>query len=242
MDYCVSPGGGTAGKMIEESKHARQEATSKISGKSPSTSSSGNKGKMPIRLKDATGHVFTAYLDPTDTDESAQSADTTPAFAGLASDNPQSLSSNPSDSVEYEGWLAEEEEPIMSVNWANNSNPIESVAFSSIAKTNTLPFLCDTGATVHISPKHTDFSNLRSISTKFIRGVGGSSIATIAIRDIKLNLTENDHIILKDVLFVPTSTVRLISVQTLTQDSGVIAHFNEDSCWLMSKTTGNIIA
>ena len=118
-----------AGKTIEESKCAQQEATSKISGKSPSTSSSGNKGKMPIRLKDATGRVFTAYLDPTDTDESAQSADTTPTFAGLASDNPQSLSSNPSDSIEYEGWLAEEEEPIMSVNWANNSNPIESVAF-----------------------------------------------------------------------------------------------------------------
>src|SRR6266550_8154627 len=46
-DYCISPGGGMAGKTIEESKRARKEAMSKTSGKNPSPSSSGNKGKIP---------------------------------------------------------------------------------------------------------------------------------------------------------------------------------------------------
>ncbi|KAF8331779.1 hypothetical protein F5887DRAFT_1175828 [Amanita rubescens] len=174
-------------------QRARRERTS---GKNPSTSSSSNKGKIPIHLKDATGRVFTAYLDSADTDSGA-SAEATPAFAGLASDDLQSIGPKSSDSIKYEGWLAEEE-PITSVNWATNSNPIDSVAFSSIIETKVLPFLCDTGATVHISPERADFSNLRSISTKFIKGVGGSSIAAIGMGDIKINLTENDHIMLKD--------------------------------------------
>src|SRR6266576_4687157 len=47
-DYCTSPGGGMAGKTIEKAKRARRDAASETSGRSPSTSSSGNKGKIPM--------------------------------------------------------------------------------------------------------------------------------------------------------------------------------------------------
>ncbi len=48
-----------AGKTIEESKRARKEATSKTSGKSPSPSSSGNKGKIPH-----TDHIYEHCSSP----------------------------------------------------------------------------------------------------------------------------------------------------------------------------------
>jgi hypothetical protein len=45
---------------------------------------------------------------------------------------------------------------------------------------------------------------------------------------------------LSDVLYIPTATVQLISVQCLAHDSKVTAHFNSSNCWL-TNASGAVI-
>ena len=120
------------------------------------------------------------------------------------------------NAVEYDGWLALEEEKV-SVNW-NDKSCIPNLAALYItpddyhsAKTLSLethPFYCDTSATVHISPEKNDFYNLHPVGTsRIVKGVGGSSISAIGIGDIKLRIAHGAHLTLKDVLYIPASTV-----------------------------------
>jgi len=106
----------------------------------------------------------------------------------------------------------------------------------------THPFYCDTGATVHISLDN-DFFNLRPVSSRIVKGVGGSSIRAIGIGDIKLPVPRV-HLLLKDDLCISVSTIRLISVSAITRDSKVRIAFgdDEDDCWITNTSTGALIA
>ena len=109
----------------------------------------------------------------------------------------------------------------------------------------THPFYCDTGTTVHISPDKSDFYSLRPLVTsRTVKGVGGSSISAIGIGNIKLRIAPGAHLTLKDVLYIPASTVCLMSISTLTRDSKVQFTFgdDEDGCWISNKSTGALIA
>ncbi|KAM6491094.1 hypothetical protein JOM56_013333 [Amanita muscaria] len=231
-DFCIAPGGGMAGKSLDDVRKARRQTGGKSSHDSRPSSFSGNKGKIPVRVKDADGRAFTVYLDSDD--QSANNSHN--AFAGLASDDPGSIPQN-GTSIEYEGFMAVAiEEERTSVDWSENSKPVDLAAISTTIDDNHqhstislehFPFYCDTGATTHISPEKSDFISLRSIPSRTIKGVGGSAIAGIAIGDIKLKVAAETCLTLKNVLFVPASTVRLISVQTLAKDSNAVAHFDE---------------
>ena len=43
-------------------------------------------------------------------------------------------------------------------------------------------------------------------------------------------------------LYIPDSTVRLISIRCLAQNSNIVTHFDQDSCWLTDKSENSVIA
>ena len=205
--------------------------------------------KMTMTSSDS--RTYTAYITEIN-DSSDVSEGTTTEFAGLASAD--GLTNPASDVIEYEGWLALEEEPKASVNW-NDKSCTPNIAVLSVLpgdhqsmrsfSLETHPFYCDTGATVHISPDKSNFYSLHSLVTcRTVKGVGGSSISAIGIGNIKLCIAPGAHLTLKDVLYILASTVRLMSISTLTHDSKVRFTFgdDEDGCWISNKSTGTLIA
>lgn len=240
--YCISEGGGMAGKTIEDSKQARKRdrEARKEKGKQTTNTTTSN-AKVSVTMKDANGRAFIMLVDPSNLSSPKQE------FAGLASDPTEAENT---ESVEYEGWLVIDDEPYANIDWGTNDQhpgedalAIETYPISnSCSDSHKQPFYLDTGATVHISPDRNDFITLRPIVSRSVRGVGGSSIFAVAIGDIKLNVTQGDPIILRNALYIPKATVRLISVIVLAQDSGVVAHFDDKSCWITNKVTKNIVA
>ena len=215
------PGGGMAGKTIAKSiaAHKKDRENKRGGGNNNSTTS----GKVSVTMKDSSGKAFVVYADPTDISMPMPSAE----FAGIASDTiPNDISLSASiKSVEYEGWLVFEEEPRATIDWNTHTKPSNIAAISEISpvqqknctpiSVDNLPFYVDTGTTVHISPEKSDFLTLRPTTAQFVKGVGGSSITTIGVGDIKLRVTRSTYIILKDTLYIPNATVCLISVSTL---------------------------
>jgi hypothetical protein len=69
------------------------------------------------------------------------------------------------------------------------------------------PFLLNSGTTTHISTKQADFLDLHPIAPRCIWGLGSSTVHAISIGQVKLSLGNKQHISLKDVLFVPNTSV-----------------------------------
>jgi GAG-pre-integrase domain len=57
-----------------------------------------------------------------------------------------------------------------------------------------------------------------------------------------LRIARGASIVLQNVLYIPQSAVRLISVGALADDSNVITHFDNLDCWITDKSTGALIA
>jgi hypothetical protein len=247
--YCISPGGGMAGKTIQESKDARYKDRENARTHN-TTKSNSNTRKIAVNVKDSTGKVFIIHVDPSDISTPSNNAKS--EFASLASDHPESILPDSLENIEWSGWLALEEELKTSLDWKKHTKPVDIAAISEISPLqqnkrtpltlDDLPFYVDTGATVHISPEQSDFLTLRPIAARSVKGVGGSSVTAIGLGDIKLRIARGAHIILKNVLFIPNAAVRLISVSTLARDSQAVAHFDETSCWITNKSTGAIVA
>ena len=106
--YCISPGGGMAGKTIQESKDACQKDCGN-SRSNTHTKPSNNIGKIAVNMKDSSGKAFIIHVDPSDIPSLA--SDNKPEFAGIASDPPESLLSNTTEDIEWYGWLAFKDEP-----------------------------------------------------------------------------------------------------------------------------------
>lgn len=134
------------------------------------------------------------------------------------------------------------------INWDYNSRTIDTAAISISSKDNDIhvsteisPFLVDSGASTSISPFKGDFTNIRSY-TRQVKGIGGSVIDAYGIGDIKIRITKDTTLLLKNSLYIPSATVRLVSVSSLTRDSRVQIHFDHESCWVTSKLSSDIIA
>lgn len=136
------------------------------------------------------------------------------------------------------------DDPEATVNWNIRRRDINIVAISEIAPStlliNASPFFLDTGATTHITPEHNDFAQFLMINPQPIKGIGGSVILAIGIGSIKLKIAKENHITFKNVLYVPTATIRLISIKSLCTTANFITHFNTNSCWL-TKSLGDRI-
>ena len=106
-----------------------------------------------------------------------------------------------------------------SVNW----NQIIASAVDS------LPYYFDSGATSHCSPNRDDFSDIRSIPPREIRGINGSSISAVAVGTIKLRCGKGRRLHLRDALYIPDAQLRLISIGKLG-DMGLLATFTAKKC------------
>ena len=93
------------------------------------------------------------------------------------------------------------------------SNPSSNTQLISLTEK---PFYMDSGATIHISPCASDFITLQLIPPQAVKGVGGSSIQAIGIGQIRLQVQNQTKIYLENTLYIPTSSVRLISISALT--------------------------
>jgi hypothetical protein len=144
------------------------------------------------------------------------------------------------ETEEYNGWIATEGEFITSINWKeqrtnetapmiNEITPLSQPSRTSLDVTKN-PFWIDTGASVHISTNKEDFLTLYPIPPRSVGGLGAASVMALGIGDIKLRIARGASILLKNVLYIPDSRVRLISVRCLTRDSSAIAHFSEAEC------------
>jgi transposase InsO family protein len=144
------------------------------------------------------------------------------------------------------------EELRATIDWNTHTRPIDDAHIISTTALNQgtrtplsltdHPYYADTGTTCHLTPEREDFMTLRPITDRRIKGVNGSSINASGIGDVKLRVARGAYLVLKDVLFIPQATVRLISVGTLARDSNIVSHFGEDDCWFTNRSTGAVIA
>lgn len=100
----------------------------------------------------------------------------------------------------------------------------------------------DSGATIHISQDATDFTSLQPIQNKPICGVGNSPIVATGVGTICLHTGDGCFLDLKDMLYVPKSTVKVISVSKLTNIFGITTLFTNTKATLTAKSNGKLIA
>ena len=231
-EFCIREGGGMAGKTRAEASEARKNATAKKSG-SPHQNSASSKA---FTFQSPDGKTFVAYQMET----SSPSDNAAATMFTLDTDSQDEI-----DAYEYANIAMDIKgtEARVSVNWnthSRDSTPSALNAQSSTAPTSIplseCPFYLDTGATVHVSPDYADFTNVRSIPSRPIKGVGGSSIAAVGMGDIIIHSGEAT-LTLKDALYVPDATVRLISVGSVARDSKTGLYFDDRECSLVDPTT-----
>ena len=157
------------------------------------------------------------------------------------------------DLLDFRGMIAEMGPHSMSLNWGHYSKvadhsdtdasniTLPSTPFTPLHLLES-PFILDTGATCHISPERSDFQNLKSIQPYPIKGLGGTCIYAMGVGMIELTMEVGHCLMLHNALFVPSSSVRLISVLTLNRDSGTISCFDKKTCWILDKETGATVA
>lgn len=247
--WCAAKGGpfeklGIAASIAERRKEREESGK----GKPYNTPSgmSGTTNKVAVNVKGADGHVFVMMVDPANLTSPAIAS--TPEFTGIVS---SPIPMAPHDEIEY-GWLVMGEKCEASVDWKDHSQPVTLDVLAALAPLDQScrspisiddhPFYVNTGATVHISPVKSDFLTLRPIPSHAIKGVGGSSITAIGMGDIKICIAHRAYITLRDALYIPNATVRLISVGTLAHDSGVVSHCDDKICWFTNKSTGALVA
>ncbi|KAG5714973.1 hypothetical protein E4T56_gene5368 [Termitomyces sp. T112] len=261
-EWCIRPGGGMAGKTINESKAARQAAQGggRKGGKpSSNTTPSATTIKNGIAVKGLDGQAYIVDLSHL---QKIQLDVTKPTdFAGIADSSPNSTTT---EYFEYEGFMVDDAidpadyEPRASVNWNTHTIPTIPGYETILATTAVLPthpsdrtrlvsltekpFYMDSGATVHISPCASDFIMLQPIPPRAVKGVGGTSIQAIGIGQIRLQVQNQTEIYLENVLYIPTSTVRLISISALTIGMRAIITFSRTGVTILDEDSGTLLA
>jgi len=254
---CFGKGGAMEGKKDEvlARKRAARDATTKggSSSKMPKPASTGKPGGLRY---DTSGRAYlldsetqeAVYVASTGSTTAAAASETTQEFAGLASDaiTPsfiRELSSTHDD--EFTALLAAFDDIQTSLDWRQHSRSVDFAGLTykapnqrqrTIVDPAIVPFFLDSGASVHISNTEGDFFNLRPISPRTVNGVGSSSMQAMGIGTLRLVVAKGIHITLDNILFIPTATVRLISVSSLCAAHRCVASFDATSCWVQASS------
>jgi hypothetical protein len=211
--YCISPGGGMAGKSIEESRTARRlhklESTSRSATILPH--------KQKVRITTAAGQALMVEIDD------ATLANGTPApkddFAGILQvQSTDVLEWDAFDGFAHMASVEEEEESTTpattnhsspaspftdlttSINWDKASQMVDLAtitvaALNQHSKTtlalNKFPFYVDSGASIYVTPDRSDFYTLKRIEPRQVGGVGTASVTAIGIGEIHLSIDLN---------------------------------------------------
>ncbi|KAJ7059973.1 hypothetical protein C8F01DRAFT_1254081 [Mycena amicta] len=115
--------------------------------------------------------------------------------------------------------------PYVPVDWDSFSAPEVNLASSD-----DFVLLPDTGANVGISPYRDDFYDFTPINPRPVKGFQGSSISATGVGTII-----TDKLFARRVLYVPTASVRLLSVSSLCRDEGYTCHFDDARVWITAK-------
>jgi hypothetical protein len=232
-EFCIQPGGKMEGKSVDDARNAQRAASSRASRNGRSQQSS-NTATPSANI------ATTSSPTPTDSVESIQvngktyysappapSSSPAPAdFAGTAMAAPLQLDT-PFEHHTYEAFAAIDGPSHVSLDWSSHTRSLdgidttpEPVAYSAtrtpIDALADSPFILDTGATCHISPVKSDFKSLRPITPHPITGIGGAQVHATGVGSIELCIASNHKVVLEDVLFIPTSAIRLVRCCVLT--------------------------
>ena len=179
-DFCISPGGLMAGKTIEEARAAQETARS-VHRNATNRACPNQNSSNVVNTASATApsndnpQTFTfngkSYMLVNDLTLTATEADSA------------NVSMPSYDEEEYHAFLAATEEARVSIDWTTHTRQVEpsnppDCAYTGrypTARLDELPFILDTGATVHISPESSDFKTLRSIPPRPVKGLCGSA-------------------------------------------------------------------
>jgi hypothetical protein len=101
------------------------------------------------------------------------------------------------------------------------------------------PFYIDSGATSHCSPVRANFIDLVPIKARDVKGMSGTCISAIGRGTIKLKCSKGNNLVLRDVLYIPQATLRLISVRRLA-DEDLRSAFNKTK-FLIRNSSGKTI-
>lgn len=146
-----------------------------------------------------------------------------------------------SDLSRFESFMATTTDWNMSIDWKLHSTTVPVPKDTRTLSSGGCHFILNSGATCHISPERSDFTRLKVISDHPITGLGGARIYAVGIGTVELVVDNDKCLTLKDVLFVPTSTVRLISIIALSREQRYFTIFGPDNCWL-TDADGTIMA
>ncbi|GLB33459.1 hypothetical protein LshimejAT787_0103430 [Lyophyllum shimeji] len=253
-EWCVQKGGGCEGKTIPEAQKARaaHKTARKADKEKEKGTKSGSGGSTSTKISvlyTVNGKAYVAHVDPSDITEVAGGAPKQ-EFAGLASAPlPSSDSSVPHT---HFAWLAAEGGNLTTgVHWSDFSKGTDASAFTAVEPSgwtnrppiplDISPFYADTGATCYLTPDPNDFTTITAIPPRSINGVGGSSIDAHGIGQIHLQTAEGKRLVLDNALYVPKSTVRLLSISALCINAHTTAHFNDEGVKIYDKSTGNFL-
>ncbi|KAJ7590202.1 hypothetical protein C8J56DRAFT_937092 [Mycena floridula] len=224
--YCILEGGGMFGKTIAEATAQRKKDREDRDKKKPTATAN-----VATEKTDAppTSEAFITHLNlatsPLETVFDAR-------LSGVMSDIEKS---------EYENFLCimrDSEEAV--VDWDKSARDTSDLAFDAILPMpiDTLkptqlsddPWLKDSGASIHISNDRRDFKTLFPLKTpRIVSGIGGSSIAAVGVGSIEISISSGTKLLLEPVLFIPNSTVKLLSVSLLTEAGFEVAFNHPDS-------------
>jgi transposase InsO family protein len=260
-DFCIQPGGKMEGRSLDDARTAQRTASrSSHNGRFQQ----GNNSSSPA----SPAHIATsASPSPTDVVETIElngktyysappSSTPFPApadFAGTAMATPlPSNSGSPFEHHSFEAFATINGPSHVSLDWSSHTRScddmettVEPVAYSAshtpVDALDKSPFILDTGATCHISPMKLDFKSLCPIVPHPITGIGGAHVHATGVGSIKLCSTSNHKVMLEDVLYIPTSTVRLISVLCLNRSGGYVSSFDSNSCWVTNKSGATVL-
>jgi hypothetical protein len=144
------------------------------------------------------------------------------------------------DLIGYRAFITINDTSHASLDWVSYSKAvdlsgIEALTTHGPAPACNYPFILDSGATCHISPERSDFKRLSPIPLHPVKGLSGTCVYAIGLGDIELSLDTGHRILLRNTLFIPSSTVRLISVLSLNRDNNNCCHFGPKSCWITNE-------
>ncbi|KAJ7574228.1 hypothetical protein C8J56DRAFT_979891 [Mycena floridula] len=210
--YCVLEGGGMFGKTIAEATAQRKKDKEDRDKKKPM----------------ATANIATEKTD-------------TPTVSEAFVTHLNLVTSPLETKSEYENFLCimgDSEEAV--IDWDKSARETSDLAFDAIlpmpidtSKPTQLsddPWLKDSGASIHISNDRRDFKTLFPLKTpRIVSGIGGSSIAAVGVRSIEISISSGTKLLLEPVLFIPNSTVKLLSVSLLTEAGFEVAFNHPDS-------------
>ena len=232
-DYCIAPGGKMAGRTIEEARAARAASREN---KQPRGPTSAHVASSSVAPPTSTPVLDASRVAPQDTFflNGKLYGPIEPSWTSSSTSD----SAHVADFSDPEGTLF----PYHAFVALSSPSLSTSSVFSAVSTpSSALPFIIDTGASCHISPLLSDFDSIRPIRPHPITGLGNHSVAATGIGTIKLR-TSLGLLVLNNALYVPTSSVRLISV-FLLGEARFNAHFypHEGHCFI-SDANNTIVA